>query len=158
MTSRRDTTAKVVLSSSPLSLLPGRSGCLYSVRAIPAVDGGRVGHCRRGNRTLAHGSSLGGVVDIVGSTDRQIRVEWLGRDLIEEELRWVRVTVRSAQADGSIAGKAVVQWDDRHPAAPQLVNVPAGHRIQFRVERRGPTGVQADAWQTVRGDVIPVVP
>ena len=111
-----------------------------------------------GNRTLAHGSSLGGVVDIVASTDRQIRVEWLGRDLIEEELRWVRVTVRSAQADGSITGKAVVQWDDRHPAAPQLVNVPAGHRIEFRVERRGPTGVQADAWQTVRGDVIPVVP
>jgi hypothetical protein len=109
-------------------------------------------------RTLASGSSPGGVVEIPASSDRRIRVEWVGSDLVDEELRWVRVTVHSIGADGSTTGTAVVQWDDRHPTTPQQVTVPRGDRIEFRVERRGSTGVQADAWQTVSGEVIAVTP
>jgi hypothetical protein len=111
-----------------------------------------------GVRPLSAGASSSGVVLIEASSDRRFHVEWLGRDLADEGLRWVRVTLRARDESGAIVATRSVEWRDREPPEAQVVRLPARGHVEFAVERRSAGGREADPFRPVHGDVVPVWP
>lgn len=107
---------------------------------------------------IARGLSRTGTLDIVVGNDRPLRVEWLGRALADEGLRWVKVTVRVRDGGGAVVQSAVVEWTDRADPDPVTVRVPLTGRVDYVVERRTSAGRSTDPAAPVVGDVITVLP
>jgi hypothetical protein len=109
-------------------------------------------------RTLGTGESAGGLVVVAASSDRSVRVEWLGLALADEGLRWVRVTVRVRDEGGAGVANRIVEWRDRELPQPQVVRLPAEGTAEYAVERRTAGGRDSDPFRPVEGDVIAVLP
>lgn len=105
------------------------------------------------------GRTPGGTVVLDLAGGRVVRLQWLGGPLAEEDLRFVRVTLRARSSDGETVAEERVEWRAGGSLGEHEVVLPRGNPIEWRVEKRFTNGErQRGDFEPLLGDVLPITP
>jgi hypothetical protein len=107
--------------------------------------------------SLGRGESPGGVLSLLFSSTRRIRVEWLGPTPADLGLRFLRATFRARRDDGQIAESMTLEWRGTAVNDEKLVTLPSEGRAEFSIEKRFEDGrKESSPFQAVDSDLITI--